>query len=107
MDNRKWLKRKYPKIFNEVNEFLNDKELETFRKHNYKLGRLIENVSFFDLYPAGTLIAFKRSNPITSYNYPMHHAIVKCDAKLTESGYLSIDVFDSQFKSEEVTNETK
>ncbi len=98
MENRKWLKRKYPKSFVEVNEFLNDSELETFKKGKYKLGRTIKPVWQINLYPKGTLITFKRSNPITNENYPMHHAVAKCDVGFTSSGYHSINVWNEEFE---------
>ena len=98
MDNRKWLQRKYPKTFKEANEFLNDKELENFKKNKYKLGRIIKPTWYVNLYPAGTLIIFKRSNPVKDYNYPLHHAIAKCEIGFTESGYHSIDIFNESFE---------
>lgn len=98
MDNRKWLKRRYPETFVEVNDFLNDSELEKFRKLRYKLGRIIRPTWDVQLYPVGTLILFKRSNPIRDMNYPMHHAEVKCDTNFTTSGYHSIGIFEGYFK---------
>ncbi len=93
MDNRKWLKRKYPKSFKEVNEFLDDLHLEEFKKMNYKLGIITRPSWSIDLYPEGTMIMFKRSNPVTDMNYPMHHAIAKCRNDYTPSGYHSISVW--------------
>ena len=87
MENRKWLKRKYPKSIKEVNEFLNDEQLDFFKKHKYKIGRLTENIRKEETYVKGSLCMFKRSNPINSYNYPLHTIIIKCDTNLTESGY--------------------
>lgn len=108
MENRKWLKRKYPKSFDKINKFLNDEQLEIFKKNKYRLGKIITNPNWnFYLYPPGTLIMFKRSNPINDYNYPMCHAIAKCKTKITPtghhpivtpSGYHSIHVFPSYFK---------
>lgn len=98
MDNRKWLKRKYPKTFKEVNEFLNDAQLESFRKQKYNLGRIVMPTWYVELYPTGTMIMFKRANPVRDINYPMHHAIVKCEVGFTQSGYHSIDVFEEEFK---------
>lgn len=98
MDNRKWLKRKYPKTFTEANEFLNDSELKYFKDNKYKLGRIVKPTIYVKEYPIGTLIMFKRSNPINDYNYPMHHAIVKCEVDFTQSGYHSINIWESDFK---------
>jgi hypothetical protein len=95
MENRKWLKRKYPKSFNDVNEFLNDKQLEEFKKGKYSLARLIKPAwSASNLYEKGTLIMLKRSNPIRDYNYPLHYALAKCSEDLTLSGYQSLGVWD-------------
>jgi len=98
MENRKWLKRKYPQTFIEANEFLNDKELENFKRNKYQLGRIVKPTWHVNLYPVGTLIMFKRSNPIRDENYPLHHAIVKCEVGFTESGYHSINVWEQDFE---------
>lgn len=99
MEARKWLKRKYPKTFDEVSEFLNDVQLSEFKVRKYKLGRLIRDVSTMSdtNYGKGTILMFKRSNPVWSYNYPMHHGIVKCDIGFTHSGYHSISIWDGDF----------
>ncbi len=97
MDNRKWLKRKYPKTFDEVNKFLNEPQLSDFKKRKYKLGRLRNNVIQVQNYEAGQLIMFKRSNPINDLNYPLHYGIVKCEVGFTESGYHSIELFEQNF----------
>ena len=98
MDDRKWLKRKYPAMFNELDEFLDDDRLAEFRKRKYKAGRLIRPVWYVNLYPVGTVIMFKRSNPVRDPNYPMHHAVVRCDVGFTESGYHLIDLFEQDFE---------
>jgi hypothetical protein len=98
MENKKWLKRKYPDSFTEIVEFLNDKELENFKRNKYKLGRLVKPVWYVNLYPTNTLIMFKRSNPIYDVNYPLHYAVVKCEDNLTESGYHSINLFEQDFE---------
>lgn len=97
MDNKKWLKRKYPKTFNEVNDFLDEKELENFKKNNYKLGIIVKPTWYVNLYPVGTMIMFKRSNP-KDESFPMHYAVVKCEKGFTESGYHSINVWNDDFK---------
>jgi hypothetical protein len=96
MENRKWLQRKYPKIFDEVNEFLNDEQLQQFKKGKYKLGKLTEDINQEEIYGKGKLCIFKRSNPINDYNYPLHPIIVKCNEKLTVSGYNSFWVSPNQ-----------
>jgi hypothetical protein len=86
MDNRKWLKRKYPKSFNEISNFLDDKALIQFKDGKYKIGRLVmDNFAMIK----GELMFFKRSNPVNDYNYPSHPAIFKCSKNHTVSGYHS------------------
>lgn len=102
MENRKWLKRKYPKSFSKANKFLNDSELEAFKSKNYKLGILKRDICQVQKYPKGQLIMFKRSNPVNDYNYPIHNAVIKCDVGFTSSGYHSINIFDGDFKEVKV-----
>jgi hypothetical protein len=97
MENRKWLKRKYPDTYKEVNSFLDDKHLAEFKKRKYKLGRLVSDVISVQKYPKGRLIMFKRSNPINNHNYPLHHVIIKCQKGFTESGYHNINICDNEF----------
>lgn len=97
MDNRKWLKRKYPKSFAEINKFLDDEKLQSLRKHKMKIGRLVRDVIHCQKYKSGSLIAFKRSNPVRSENYPRHYACIKCQSGYTSSGYHSISIFDADF----------
>jgi hypothetical protein len=94
MENRKWLKRKYPQSFTEVNKFLNDEQLQQFKAGNYKLGILIENINQEEIYEKGKLCMFKRTNPINDYNYPLHPIIVK--GNNTMSGYHSFWVSPDQ-----------
>ena len=98
MENRKWLQRKYPKTFEEVDKFLNDEQLQTFKERKYKIGRLTEDINQEEIYAKGKLCMFKRTNPINDYNYPLHPIIVKCDDYLTVSGYNSFWVFPNQVK---------
>lgn len=99
MDNRKWLKRKYPKSFEKVNEMLDDERLYDFKNNRYELGVLIKAVWCVEtFYPEGTMIMFKRSNP-RDYNHPMHYAVCKCkEDGLTESGYQSLNIWEGDFK---------
>lgn len=87
MENRKWLKRRYPLIFEEVNDFLNDEQLGYFKDLKYKLGRLTVDINQEEIYYKDSLCFFKRSNPVNDYNYPLHQIIVKCSDRLTTSGY--------------------
>ena len=96
MENRKWLQRKYPKTFNEVNKFLNDEQLQSFKELKYKIGRLTEDINQEEIYSKGKLCMFKRTNPINDYNYPLHPIIVKCNDNLTVSGYNSFWVSPRQ-----------
>ena len=96
MENRKWLQRKYPKTFDEVNKFLNDEQLQEFKRRKYKLGKLTIHINQDEIYEIGRLCMFKRSNPINDYNYPLHPVIVKCnDENHTTSGYVSFWVSPS------------
>lgn len=96
MDNRKWLKRKYPKTFEDVSKFLNDEQLQYFKDRKYKLGRLTEDINQEEIYGKGKLCFFKRSNPVNSYNHPLHTITVKCTDNLTMSGYNSFWVCPTQ-----------
>jgi len=88
MDNRKWLKRKYPKTFNEINNFLDNETLIFVKKGKYKIGMITEDIIQEDIiYLKGTLCYFKRSNPINSYNYPLHTISVKDIHNVTLSNY--------------------
>lgn len=97
MDNRKWLKRKYPKTHKEVDSFLDDNELEDFKKNKYKLGRLKGDIIQVQKYKKGMLIMFKRTNPVTDFNYPLHHGVVKCQKGFTASGYHSLNLTEGDF----------
>lgn len=96
MNDRAWLKRRYPITFNEVNEFLNDEKLSSFKSYNYKLGILTEDIYSEEIYEKGNLCMFKRANPIYDFNYPLHTVIVKCIEGLTTSGYNSVWVSPNQ-----------
>jgi len=98
MENRKWLKRKYPKTFKKVDTFLNDGMLIEFKKFNYKLGVLTNDIIQCQTYKKGRLIMFKRTNPVNDQNYPVHHGVIKCQKGYTASGYHSIPVLNQDFK---------
>jgi hypothetical protein len=97
MNPEKWLKRKYPNSFKEIRQFLDDKQLIEFKKSKMKIGRLTNDIIKCQKYFNGSLIIFRKSNPINSYNYPMHYGIIKCQKGYTESGYHSIHIFDCDF----------
>lgn len=98
MENRKWLKRKYPKTFKEVNQFLDDSQLDEFKKRKFKLGRLTNDIIQVQKYKKGNLILFKRTNPINDFMYPTHYGVIKCEVGFTTSGYHSIGILDEDFK---------
>lgn len=97
MENKKWLKRKYPESFDELNEFLNDSKLNGLKKYKYLIGRLVEDIKTpcGESYKIGKLVMFKRSNPVNDYNYPDIHAVIKCNSdSVTKSGYHSLTIHE-------------
>lgn len=101
MNNRKWLKRKYPKSFNIINEMLNDEQLQKFRAGKYKAGIFTECIAKGDLYTEGKLCMFKRANPIDFDIYPLITVTVKCCTEnFTPSGYHTFYV--TPYKVEEL-----
>ena len=99
MENRKWLKRKYPNSYDELDKYFNDDQLCDFKRSRRKIGRLKNAIFNMDgsMYDIGTLIQFKRSNPIRDYNYPDVYCIAKCDPGYTASGYHSFTIHDKDF----------
>lgn len=97
MDDLKWLKRKYPDSFDELNVYFDRKELRDFKKSTHKIGRLIKDVTWCQKYNKGTILQFKRSNPINNYNYPFVYCVVKCDIGYTESGYHFFTIREEDF----------
>lgn len=99
MEARKWLKRKYPESFKELDKFFNEGMLDFFKSSTHKVGRLIKDINVVGGYKKGDIFIFKRTNPINSYNYPIVYATFKCKKTgLTVSGYHSIDLVESDFK---------
>lgn len=97
MDSIKWLQRKYPKSFDELNEYFDSNEIENFKKSTLKIGRLTKNV-YGKRYKRGSIIQFRRSNPINDYNHPFVYAVLKCKHKgYTASGYHSFDITEKDF----------
>jgi hypothetical protein len=99
MDDTKWLKRRYPETFEEAYSFMKGFPISEFRSRKLKLGRLSEDVTTMggQSYKEGDLIMFKRSNPITDFNYPLHYGTVKCKPGVTESGYHSFRIVEREF----------
>lgn len=97
MDNLKWLKRKYPYSFNELNEYFYRFELDKFKKSTLKIGRLTKDVIWIQKYKKGSIIQFRRSNPINDYNHPFVYCIVKCKIGFTQSGYHSFNIYEDYF----------
>lgn len=97
MESIKWLKRKYPNTFEELNEYFDRHQIEEFKKSTMKIGRLVKDVVCGNKYKKGSIIQFKRSNPINSYNHPFVYAILKCKVGYTESGYHSFNITENDF----------
>jgi len=94
----KWLKRKYPKSFTKLNEYFDRHELDCFKNSRFKIGVLTKDVIFVQKYTKGSIIQFRRSNPINDYNHPFVHCIVKCQLGFTSSGYHSFNITESDLK---------
>ena len=97
MENRKWLQRKYPESFKELNEHFNERELANFKKSNLKIGRLTKDITCVQKYKKGSIIHFKRSNPVGNADHPLNYCVIKCQEGFTESGYHSFDIADNCF----------
>jgi len=97
MDDIKWLQRKYPDSFKEVDEYFDRQELRDFRKSTRKIGRLSKDVIHCQKYKKGSIIEFRRSS-ITEHNHPYVYCVVKCQVGYTESGYHSFNITESDFK---------
>lgn len=92
MENTKWLQRKYPESFKELNQYFDINELDNFKKSTMKIGRLNKNIIQGKKYKKGSIVQFRRSNPINSYNHPFVYVIIKCKVGYTQSGYHSFNV---------------
>jgi len=97
MDNSKWLKRKYPDSFEELNEYFDSGALKHFKKSTLKIGRLTSDIFHGQEYKKGSILTFRRSNPVNDYNHPLIYAILKCQAGYTASGYHSLNVTEKDF----------
>lgn len=98
MNDLKWLQRKYPNSFEELQEYFNEKELNYFKKSNLKIGRLIRDVIWCQKYKKGSIIQFGRSNPINDPNHPYVYCVIKCQPNYTESGYHSFNIKEEDFE---------
>lgn len=95
MNNWKWLKRKYPKSYYKICYHFSDESLKMFRERNMKLGELMVDVTYGTKYCKGTVIQFKRRNPIRDYNYPLCYVVVKCKEEgYTSSGYHAFEIVE-------------
>jgi len=103
MDNRKWLKRKYPETFEEANNFFNDGLLNEFKLGKYKLGRLIKDVYFDEhlTYKKDALIVWKRNKSYWEGKWDGLfdlYTIIKCKKGFTTSGYHSIHITENELE---------
>lgn len=97
MEDRKWLRRKYPDSFKELDDYFDRHELRDFKKSTRKIGRLTKDIVQGQKYKKGTVIEFRKSS-ITEYNHPYVYCIVKCQLGYTESGYHSFNITEQDFK---------
>lgn len=97
MDNRKWIKRKYPKSFSIINEMLDDEHVYIFKNKRYSFGKLVNSITVNTLYFAkGTFIIFKKIN---RHNPPLYNIILKLKVKDSEeNSYCSIESNGDVFK---------
>lgn len=98
MEKIKWLQRKYPVTFKELNEYFNESELFDFKNSTLKIGRLTKDIRCGQKYKKGSIIEFKRSNPVTNHNHPIIYATIKCQPDYTLSGYHSITISEYDFE---------
>ena len=96
MNDKKWLERKYPESFKELNEYFDRQELRHFKKSTNKIGRLTKDIIQVQKYKKGSIIQF-RNFGIMDEMYPATHCIVKCQIGFTESGYHSFNIHKSDF----------
>jgi len=97
MEAKKWLQRKYPDSFNELNEYFDRHELVNFKKSTMKIGRLTKDIIQCQKYNKGSIIQFRRYS-VSDYNYPHVYCVVKCQVGYTESGYHSFNITLQDFK---------
>lgn len=64
MNSLKWLQRKYPNSFEELNAYFDRNEIKNFKKSTMKIGRLTKDVVWCQKYKKGSIIQFRRSNPV-------------------------------------------
>lgn len=97
MDSINWLKRKYKKSFKELNDYFDRHEIENFKKSTLKIGRLNKDIIQCQKYKKGSIIQFRRSNPINDFNHPFVYCVIKCQVGYTESGYHSFNIQENDF----------
>lgn len=96
MEDRKWLKRKYPDSFKELDEYFDRHELSSFKKSTRKIGRITKDIIQCQKYKKGSIIEFRRS-AITEDNHPYVNCVIKCQLGYIESGYHSFNITESDF----------
>ena len=98
MTDIKWLKRKYPKHWEEIIASLNQEMMYRIRKgeyRTYKLGRFTDVVNTLggETYEKGRLVWYK-PRKTTDIDYPLIHVITKARTpNVTFSGYHSFNVY--------------
>ena len=97
MNSLKWLQRKYPNSFKELNEYFDSYELENFKKSHMKIGRLTKDIFCCQTYKKDSIIQFRRRNPVNDYNYPFVYAVLKCQVGYTGSGYHAFEILENDF----------
>ena len=104
MELHKWLKRKYPKSYDNIISIFNDDYyLKELKERKYNIGILSEDIDFVETYLNGSMFMFKRQKEYDcedhSYYYDSdskwtgefeYYCIFKCiNPNLTSSGYHS------------------
>jgi len=97
MNSLKWLKRKYPNSFEELNEYFDKHEIDNFKKSTMKIGRLTKDIVCGEKYKKNSIIQFRRSNPIYDDNHPFVYVVLKCQVGYTQSGYHSFYITENDF----------
>ena len=91
MNSDKWLKRRYPKSYDKVREFLNDDELKEFKdyRRTRKVGILNDGVGE---YKKGDIFMYEHQKDCDEEGWTggfRYYCIFKCQEGYTQSGYHS------------------
>ena len=106
MNSDKWLKRKYPKSYDKVREFLDDAELEEFRRYKRKFGIINNDILNCQMYPKGSLFIYNHQKDCDEEGWTgefRYYCIFKCQKGYTQSGYHSFLVW-GKLNFEEIKN---